>query len=171
MSVSVRTRFAVANARLHRREKNEPAACAALARPYASFTWPRICCSPTTIESRLAETRNRWRTASTPPFTYRCSPACSERDGEEAARGRVAVRLDVDLDPVAGRDDERLARRRRVARSSPSAALSASPESATRSRTSMGALLCESPTRKTSRALTASPSRRAPSCRSRRRGA
>ena len=30
----------------------------------ASFTWPRICGSPTTIESRLAATRNRCRTAS-----------------------------------------------------------------------------------------------------------
>ncbi len=45
-----------------------PATPAALARPYASFTWPRICCSPSTIESRLAETRNRCRTASPPCF-------------------------------------------------------------------------------------------------------
>ena len=61
----------VAKARLHRRDMYGPAACTALARPYASFTWPRICCSPTTIESRLAATRKRWRIASTPIFAYR----------------------------------------------------------------------------------------------------
>jgi len=68
MSVSVRIRLAVAKAWLQSREKNAPAAPAALATPYASFTCPRICCSPTTIESRLAATRKRWRTASGPRF-------------------------------------------------------------------------------------------------------
>ena len=38
-----------------------PARCACTA---ASFTWPRIWASPTTIESRLAATRKRWRRAS-----------------------------------------------------------------------------------------------------------
>ena len=34
----------------------------------ASFTWPRICGSPTSIASRLAATRKTWWTASSSVF-------------------------------------------------------------------------------------------------------
>ena len=89
MSVSVRTRLAVAKARLHRRDMYGPAASAALARPYASFTCPRICCSPTTMESRLAATRNRCRIASTPIFEYRCSSASPVRSVKKRRAGSI----------------------------------------------------------------------------------
>ena len=37
------------------------------------LTWPRICRSPTTIESRPLVTRNRWRAQSSSWCWYRCS--------------------------------------------------------------------------------------------------
>ena len=66
IAVSVRTRLATANARLTQRPRIPCSAPAATAASYASFTWPRICGSPSTIESRLAATRNTCRTASSP---------------------------------------------------------------------------------------------------------
>ena len=57
----------------------------------ASFTWPRICGSPTTIESRLAATRKRCRTAPRARCTYRCgrrssveAPSVSPEKGVDA---------------------------------------------------------------------------------------
>ena len=66
MPVSVRARFAAASDRFRRAFSAEPRVPAASAVWYASFTWPRICGSPITIDSRLAATRNACRTASGP---------------------------------------------------------------------------------------------------------
>jgi hypothetical protein len=58
-----RTSFATAKLRwksLCSRVPSVPADCAARA---ASFIWPRICGSPSTIESRPEATRKAWRTA------------------------------------------------------------------------------------------------------------
>ena len=53
-----------ANDEWNRRLSTGPTVCASLAAVCASFTWPRICGSPTTSESRPAATRNRCRAAS-----------------------------------------------------------------------------------------------------------
>ncbi len=66
MLVSVRTRLATENDLWKQRWSTCPAAPTAAAIAYCSFSCPRICGSPTTIESRLAATRKRWRTASRP---------------------------------------------------------------------------------------------------------
>jgi hypothetical protein len=66
IAVSVRTRFPAASACWKSLPRTSFAADSAVATRYASFTWPRICGSPTTSESRLAATRKRWRTASIP---------------------------------------------------------------------------------------------------------
>ena len=66
MAVSVRARFAAATERLRSAVSTEPRLPAVSAARYASFTCPRICGSPITIESRLAATRNAWRTAASP---------------------------------------------------------------------------------------------------------
>ena len=52
--------------RLRSAVSTDPRLPAFSAAAYASFTWPRICGSPITIESRLAATRNAWRTAASP---------------------------------------------------------------------------------------------------------
>jgi hypothetical protein len=64
ISVSVRTFLAAAKALCKQVFQLPATVPAARATAKASFTWPRICGSPTTIESRLAATRKRWRTAS-----------------------------------------------------------------------------------------------------------
>ena len=64
MPVLVRTSFATANERWKSRDSVAPSVPASSARRTASFIWPRICGSPSTIESRPAATRNAWRTAS-----------------------------------------------------------------------------------------------------------
>ncbi len=48
-----------------------PSVPASRAVAQASFTWPRICGSPSTSESSPVATRNRWRTASASRWRYR----------------------------------------------------------------------------------------------------
>ena len=62
--VSVRTRLAARNARGNTCRRCTPTVPADCATSKASFTWPRIWGSPTTIESKLEATRKMWRTAS-----------------------------------------------------------------------------------------------------------
>ena len=62
--VSRRMRLATENERWKQRWRISPEAPAAAAAAYCSYIWPRICGSPTPLESRLAATRKRWRTAS-----------------------------------------------------------------------------------------------------------
>ena len=64
ISVSVRTFLATANACVNSEWSAGPTDSHAWASAKASFTWPRICGSPITIESRLDATRKAWRTAS-----------------------------------------------------------------------------------------------------------
>ena len=59
MPVSERAFLAAANALCSRCSSWPETVPAARATANASFTWPRICGSPTTIESRLAATRKR----------------------------------------------------------------------------------------------------------------
>ncbi len=66
IDVSVRTRLATVKALLTQRPSIPFRAPAASAASYASFTCPRICGSPSTIDSRLAATRKTWVTASSP---------------------------------------------------------------------------------------------------------
>ena len=83
----------------------------------ASLTWPRICGSPSTMESRLAATRKAWSTASSPVYGVeraargRASPmpAVAAQPAERGA-ARLAGHLGhaVDLDPVAGGEDHDL---------------------------------------------------------------
>ncbi len=65
-SVSVRTRLALPKAAAQTRVSSPRAAPMRCASSKASFTWPRICGSPSTIESRLADTRKRWCSAASP---------------------------------------------------------------------------------------------------------
>jgi len=64
ISVSVRTFLATAKACVNSAWRMGPTVSHACASANASFTWPRICGSPTIMESRLEATRNAWRTAS-----------------------------------------------------------------------------------------------------------
>ena len=64
MPVSERAFLAAAKALWRRCSSCPPTVPEALATEKASLTWPRICGSPTTMESRLAAMRKRWRTAS-----------------------------------------------------------------------------------------------------------
>ena len=66
MVVSLRTFFATAKACEKQRSRSVPRLPVVFEAEYASLTCPRICGSPTTIESRLDATRNTWRTASSP---------------------------------------------------------------------------------------------------------
>ena len=63
MRVVERTSFATAKERWNRRCSTLPSVPADSAARAASFIWPRICGSPSTIESRPEATRNAWRTA------------------------------------------------------------------------------------------------------------
>ena len=63
MSVWVRTSFATANVRWNSRLSTSPSEPAASAERTACFIWPRICGSPSTIESRPLATRNACDTA------------------------------------------------------------------------------------------------------------
>ena len=67
-SVSVRTRLATPKAWLISAWSTGPTVPADWASAKASFTWPRICGSPRTMESRLAATRKACSTASSPVF-------------------------------------------------------------------------------------------------------
>ncbi|EKD34543.1 MAG: hypothetical protein ACD_75C02296G0003 [uncultured bacterium] len=59
MAVSVRTRLATEKDLCSSLLRNGPVQPNWAACRYASFNWPRIWASPTTIESRLAATMNR----------------------------------------------------------------------------------------------------------------
>jgi hypothetical protein len=63
MLVSARARFPARNADSNSRSSIGPAAPASRAVVYASFSWLRICASPSTIESRPQATRNACRIA------------------------------------------------------------------------------------------------------------
>ena len=85
----------------------------------ASFIWPRICGSPSTIESSPLATRKACRAADA---AFEHVGVRAQRRGRHAARCRPASRppastsarvgADVDLGAVAGRDDRDLARPR-----------------------------------------------------------
>ena len=61
--VLVRTSFATAKERWKSLCSTVPSVPADSAARAASFIWPRICGSPSTIESRPEATRKAWRTA------------------------------------------------------------------------------------------------------------
>ncbi len=63
ISVWLRTSLATAKVRWNSWCRWVPSASASCATRAASFIWPRICGSPSTIESRPEATRNAWRTA------------------------------------------------------------------------------------------------------------
>ncbi|MNI56464.1 hypothetical protein D3C73_1114700 [compost metagenome] len=69
--VSVRARLATENVCWNSRSRRWPSRPWSRAVDQASFTWPRICGSPSTIESSPVATRNRWRTASASACWYR----------------------------------------------------------------------------------------------------
>lgn len=63
ISVVLRTSFATAKERWKSLCSTVPRVPAASASRTACFSWPRICGSPSTMESRPEATRNAWRTA------------------------------------------------------------------------------------------------------------
>ncbi len=71
ISVVLRTSLATANERWNSLCSTVPSVPAACASRTASFIWPRICGSPSTIESRPEATRNAWRTACSLGSVYR----------------------------------------------------------------------------------------------------
>ena len=81
--VSVRTRLATENARCSSGSSIELKVSVELIAPTSramfqdSLTWPRICGSPTTIESSELATRKRWRMASRSRSVYRCGVTAS----------------------------------------------------------------------------------------------
>ena len=114
MSVWLRTSFATANVRWNSRFSTRPSDPADSATRTACFICPRICGSPSTIESRPEATRNACETARSFGSVYRC-------DGERVARQSVEAlepvrdlvrrfAAEVDLGPVAGRQDRRFLR-------------------------------------------------------------
>ena len=66
MAVSVRTRLPTSSACRKRRLKTTLVQPPSHACWYAALSWATICASPTTIESRLEVTRNRWAMAPSP---------------------------------------------------------------------------------------------------------
>ena len=69
ISVDERTSLATANERWNICCSVLPSVPALPASRTASFSWPRICGSPRTIESRPLATRNAWRAAEGPSST------------------------------------------------------------------------------------------------------
>jgi hypothetical protein len=138
--VLLRTSFATAKERWNSLCSTVPSVPAACASRTASFIWPRICGSPSTIESSPEATRNAWRTACSRVSVYMygvmssgfslwyCASQSVAAPGCSAAR-YSSVRLQVDR--IAASDA-------RLRRSSPSA-------SRTRSRMSSGAVWWFSP--------------------------
>ena len=72
ISVVVRTSFATAKVRWNRWFSSRPRPPALRASFSACFIWPRICGSPSTIESRPLATRKACRTAVSFGSTYEC---------------------------------------------------------------------------------------------------
>ncbi len=70
ISVEVRTSLATANDRWNIWCSEPPRVPAVSASRTACFIWPRICGSPSTIESRPLATRKAWRAAEPPSSTY-----------------------------------------------------------------------------------------------------
>src|SRR5437870_11725471 len=64
-----------------------PVALCVSATSKASLIWPRICDSPTIMESRLEATRNKWLIARSPSCQYRWGVSCSE-DSDRWASAR-----------------------------------------------------------------------------------
>ena len=146
MPVSACTRLPTRSACCMSSCSSRPAASCSAATPYASRSWPRICASPTTIESRPGRDPQRvpdgrrCRSARTGarPASPTSSPA---RVGEHRADlGQATVEAGdgrVHLDPVAGGEhdglvDVRLSQRVRTGppasgRPSPTAARAARP--------------------------------------------
>jgi hypothetical protein len=69
ISVSVRTSLATENERWNSWCSVVPSVPAASASRTACFIWPRICGSPSTIESRPEATRKAWRAAARSSIT------------------------------------------------------------------------------------------------------
>ena len=82
-AVSVRTRLPTPNAQWNVLLSSGPCTCRSVAAWKASFTWPRICGSPTTSESSPAATRNR------------CARGVRDRCGEQVRHERLARQLVV----------------------------------------------------------------------------
>ena len=119
MRVCVRTRLATENAVCISRFRYGPVTRCSSAARYASLSWPRICGSPSTSESRPQATANTCWTAGVPCRRY---SDCVEYPGCAAVRScqplshatsglaRLAVsRETVQLGPVAGGNDQRFA--------------------------------------------------------------
>ena len=110
----------------------------------ASFTWPRICGSPSTSESSPVATRNRCRTASrlgVPVEVVVQVEAGSSADAVPASRSARRRRLGdgVQFGPVAGGQQHHFAHPG-MPRNAASASGRASSANATRSRRSTGAV-------------------------------
>ena len=144
MRVSVRARLAVAKACWNRRSSWLPSVPAARARAQASFTWPRICGSPSTSESSPVATRNRWRTASASSWPIQISVQVARAvrmRGEPVARARVRRRRRPRTARCGCRSTASPLRAPAAARAAPPArAGSASAANATRSRKATGAV-------------------------------
>ena len=101
------------------RGPSEPADSAART---ACFIWPRICGSPSTIESRPLATRNACVTACSRGSVYRYGDSASAGHAVELLEpvrdGLRLAAVEVDLGPVARRQDRRFLRpsRRRAGR-------------------------------------------------------
>ena len=144
IAVSTRTRRPVCSACRKRRSSSGPGAPAS----NALRTWPRISPSPGTSESSPAATRKRCSAAASSRAgraRRRASSARSPASSVSAATASllgVVLPREVELGAVARREDDRLAAERELRAS----ARHASRSSATRSRSSIGARWCETPT-------------------------
>ena len=143
MSVCVRTSFATANVRWNSRLRTSPRLPADSAWRTACFICPRICGSPSTIESRPLATRNAWVTALLARQRVDVRRQRILRHAmevlEPAHDGLRLAAVNVDLGPVARRQDRGFLDPG-PARRSRSAWPSASGENTTCSRTASGAV-------------------------------
>ena len=97
----------------------------------AARTWPRISASPSTSDSRPAQTRNRWVAAALPhrkPVIGRGPAAACENARVHGVVVEAAARAPVDLGAIAGGQHERLDAGGRRAGRAGAAAASASSE-------------------------------------------
>jgi hypothetical protein len=150
--VSRRTHRPAASAWRNTAPSSSPRSSWAAASAAARRTWCWISGSPTTAESRPAATRNRCAMASSPRWAYPAAarpaglwplrPASAPRSASTAVGAAVSayssVRLHVDRTTAAETPG--------IARRSASSAPAAGSSSATRSRRSIVAVWCETPT-------------------------
>ena len=116
--VSVRTRLATEKARWKNGSSVLETAPTSRATVYDSLTWPRICGSPTTMESSDEATRNRWRIGFAFAELVKVRLDVFGGDGEilmqEAhqlalAEGSLAFLVGDELHAIAGGDDQAFA--------------------------------------------------------------